>query len=586
MIKKASFFIRNLPPHQLFRLLNVYGLKYGRMRSRLFFKYYSCNWCGGVALVVYGLFIIFYKSSGSFMGDEATYSQIAKESLADNSYLTLHWKGSLWFEKPPVMIWLTALAFRFWEVSETAAHIFPGIFSILSATVVYFLGKDFFRSKLAGFFAGFIFLTSPIIFLYSRVNMLDIPVGMFLALGLLALWMVSSGDKKWWLVFWFSAGMAVMIKSAVGLLLFLMLAAAVIIFKKNEVLKNKFFGYGLFAFLAICAPWHIYMAAKFGSVFWQDYLGFHILERFTSPILPYPWEGNSWWAYFKLFFERSGIWIGIFLFGILSIFASYGLKFKKRSEFFAWIKESERQWIFLAIWFLAVFLPFFFARTKLPNYMVLAYFPLAVFAGGFLNYVFKSRNIKALATLSFLSLFNFLPSFRLRVSQFGEAHPLLPKIFIRYFSFDDGELLLSMFLGFLCVGMFFYFFRREPKYIAAFSGFVLFGMNTLVPFNPYRNEFIKKLGREISDISQNRPVELYAVMKPDQYSFHCVGAFYLPMRSKIENLGERRMEILPKSNSEERQLCFIERSFIDSNDITREAVLSYKEGAVVNCAVE
>ncbi len=520
------------------------------------------------------------------MGDEATYSQIAKESLADNSYLALHWKGMLWFEKPPLMIWLTALAFRLGGISETTAHIFPGIFSILSAAVLCFLGKEFFGSKLAGFLAGFVFLTSPIIFLYSRVNMLDIPAGMFLALGILALWKIFDGNEKWWLVFGFSAGMTVMVKSAAGLLPFLMLVAAVIIFRKHEILKNKFFVYGLAVFFAVCAPWHIYMTVRFGGAFWQDYLGFHILERFFSPILPYPWEGNSRWAYFKLFFERSGIWAGVFLFALAGTFAAYSFKLSRQPDIFLWIKKQKKRQLFLLIWFLAVFLPFFFAWTKLPNYMVLAYFPLAVFAGGFLDYAFRIKNVRALAVLSFLSLLNFLPSFRLRASEFGEAHPLLPKILIRYFNFSDGALLAMMFLGFLGVAIFFWFFRKKKKYILALSFFILISMNTLIPFNPYRNEFIKKLGSDIAKISQNQPVELYAVMKPDQYSFHCVGAFYLPMGSKIENLGKRRMEVMPKDYLKSKQLCFIEKSFMKNESMAREAVLSYENGAVMNCAVE
>lgn len=538
-----------------------------------------------LALVLYGLFIIFYKWTGSFMGDEATYSQIAKESLWRNDYWTLHWKGDLWFEKPPVVIWLTALAFRFWGISETSAHIFPGLFSILSATVLYFLGQELFKNKIAGFFSGFVFLTCPLIFLYSRVNMMDIPVGMFLSLSMLALWKILAGKEKWFLVFGISTGMAVMIKSVIGLLSFSILFLLVIIFKKRKVFLSRFFLWGVAGFLAISAPWHIFMTIKFGGVFWRDYFGFHIWARFFQPILPVPWENNDQLSYFKLFFERSGIWAWIFAVSIIAIWAAYFLQKAKEREWKSWIKNHRRQWIFLFGWLMIVFLPFFLAQTKLPNYMVLAYFPLAIIVGGFLGYIFQTGRLGSLLFLCLLSLFNFLPSWRLRVSDFGEAHLLFPKILIRYFNFSDKGLIAVMLTGFLGVAIIFYIFRKKPKYSLQFSLIIIMGMNLLIPFNPYRNEFIKKLGGDISALAQNQSVQLYSVMKPNQYSFHCVGAFYLPINSKIEKLGERQMDIEPKNKLDNKRLCFIEKSFIN-DEAVRNAILLYEEGAVVNCAIK
>ena len=85
------------------------------------------------------------------MGDEATYSQIAKEMLTDHSFFTLHWKQQVWLEKPPLIIWLTVLAFKFFGISETSAHIFPGIFGILSAInrlfIIYSSKTYHFRSQ-------------------------------------------------------------------------------------------------------------------------------------------------------------------------------------------------------------------------------------------------------------------------------------------------------------------------------------------------------------------------------------------------------------------------------------------------------
>lgn len=242
------------------------------------------------------------------MVDEATYSQIAKEALLKNSFLTPTWQQQPWFEKPPFIIWLTALSFKLFGVSETSAHLFPGIFGILSSIVLYKIGKELFKDSLAGFFAGFIFLTTPLILLYNRAVMMDIPVGFFISLSALAILKLTSKNKgAWWLVYFGAMGFGVLTKSIIGLLplTFLVFYA----FNKQSLafLKNKDFykGFGLFFIIAL--PWHIYMSLKFGLTFWNDYLGFHIWTRLNSQIFPYPWEDANNFGYLKLLLLRSNL---------------------------------------------------------------------------------------------------------------------------------------------------------------------------------------------------------------------------------------------------------------------------------------
>lgn len=552
---------------------------------------------GLVFLVFYAIFSMLYKAQGSFMGDEATYSQIAKESLYDHSYLALHWKRDLWFEKPPLMIWLTALSFKLFGVSEIAAHIFPGFLALASAAILYFLAADIFKNKWAGFFAGFVFLTSPLIHLYSRVNMMDIPAGTFIALACFSVWKIFQGKGRWWIALGLATGLAVMAKSVVGFFPFALLALASLfgplknIFKRKDVLK------GAICFLAVSAPWHIYMTARFGGRFWKDYLGFHIISRFFEPILPYPWEGNNPLAYFKLLGERSGIWIWLFIFLTLAvafIFAGGAKKVnenasklhkkKMETDFCSFAMKNKKGWVFLYIWFLAVFVPFLLARTKLPNYMVLAYYPFSVLAGGFLGYFFQKIKILPLFFLAAFSLLNFWPLFRWRASNFGEAHFLFPKILVRYFSFGDAALKVMSGAVFIAVVIFFLCFSKKQKYVGAFALAMVLGMNLLVPFAPLRNEFVKTFALEAGVWSKDKPINLHIIMNPDQYSFHCVGAYYLPFGSKIANLDKEKVRIVPKRNAEPDGMCFFEKDFLNE-DILKEAVLRYDEGALVGCRI-
>ncbi len=528
------------------------------------------------------------------MGDEAIYSQIAKESIARNSFLTFYWKGQLWFEKPPLMLWLTIASFKLFGISETSAHIFPGIFGILSSLVLYAIGKELFKNKLAGFLAGFVFLTTPIVLLYNRAAMMDIPAGFFISLCALAILKIKSKNKdSWWLVYFIALGLGVLTKSVVGLLplgffLFYLLTA-----KNLTFLRKKHFYLALCLFLLITLPWHLLMTAKFGVTFWNDYFGFHVWQRLNTQIFQHHWLDATNLGYLKLLFSRSGIWFWLFILFSLSIATnfliqqSYGLKSKISSQFMpflSWTRNNLSNLIFLIFWMLICLAPFFYAPTKLPNYMLLFFFPLSIFVGGFLAFLAEKR--LAMLLLSLFSLLNFLPIARLHASDFGEAHFLFPKLLIRFFNFNNKALLIFAF--FLAILFILFYIKSKSNLGLQFKkfAFILFiGLNILIPFNPLRNEFLKKLGQDISTLSNNQPVTFYYKMQPDQYSFDWVEAFYLPLDSKITNIGNQELTELSRDQKNNKPFCFIEKNFTEAINSSK-IISSYNEGFLVNCAVE
>lgn len=558
------------------------------MKERLAF--FLKNNCLLLLLILYGVFLIFYKWSGSLMGDESTYAQIAKEMLADRSFLIPHWKQTLWFEKPPLILWLTALSFKIFGTSETAAHIFPGIFGILSATTLYFTGLELFKSKKAGFFAGYVFLTTPIILLYDRALMMDIPVGFFISLSFLAILKIKNDkNSSWWLVFFISMAFGVLTKSIVGL--FPLIFLPILVFSKTrfDILRNKKTIAGLLLFIIIVAPWHMYMHLNFGSNFWNDYLGFHVWKRINVQIFQYPWENGSNFGYIKLLVLRTNLWFWLFLVLATTIIinsflwksaASKNIRFLT-TDFLSWLNNNRNNLLVLLFWTFSALIPFFISSTKLPNYMVLSLFPISILVGGFLVFLFKkSQNT---LFLSLLSLINLFPIFRLHASDFGEAHFFLPKIFIRFLNLDSFALeVIAIILAITLILL--YIKENDAKNLFKKISLTIFIAATMIiPFNPLRNEFIKKLGLDISNLSHSKPVKLYYKIKPDQYSFNCVGAYYLPIHSSIVALETRGSVPLSEKQPDEAIFCFTEKTFANKN-IIDNSILSYEEGFLTDCS--
>jgi 4-amino-4-deoxy-L-arabinose transferase-like glycosyltransferase len=284
-----------------------------------------------ILILLYSVFLICFKATGSLQGDESIYSQVARECLEKKSFLTLYWKNQAWFEKPPLLIWLTMISYSLFGISEISSHIFPGLFGILGVSIIYFFGKELFRNQQAGFLSAFILITTPLFFWSMRSNMMDIPVGTLIAISIFSVWRIFKGNRNWFLIFGISSGLAVLMKSIVGLYPLGFFLILILVYRKEKLLIGKEFIGSMLIFLAIVLPWHIIMTARYGGIFWNEYFGLHVIKRFTTPFLDSPWDRNRL-AYLNIFFERSGIWA--FIFVPLSIYSVKKFKQHKNELFF------------------------------------------------------------------------------------------------------------------------------------------------------------------------------------------------------------------------------------------------------------
>ncbi len=125
-------------------------------------------------LLLISAFVLFFRLSGSIVGwDEGIYSQIAKEGLLSNNWTDLHYRDQLWFEKPPLVIWLTMISYKIFGINEFAIWFFPVVFGIIGILGTYYLAEYLFNPKI-GFLSSLILLSIPHYVLMSRNNMTDI----------------------------------------------------------------------------------------------------------------------------------------------------------------------------------------------------------------------------------------------------------------------------------------------------------------------------------------------------------------------------------------------------------------------------
>ena len=118
--------------------------------------------------------------------DEGRYAEIAREMLELKDWVSPHLNYVLYFEKPPLMYWLTAASFAVFGQNEFAARFWCALFGVLTVGLVYLLGKAL-EERTHGTLVGrSILATSFLYFGLTQYLVLDMALTFWLTAALYA----------------------------------------------------------------------------------------------------------------------------------------------------------------------------------------------------------------------------------------------------------------------------------------------------------------------------------------------------------------------------------------------------------------
>lgn len=214
--------------------------------------------------------------------DEGRNARVGQEILATGDWVVPHFHGMPYLDKPILYFAAEAASLRAFGSNETAARLPSLLFAIATCVATWLLARRLHSSGTA--WASVVVLaTSPLFMLFARTVIFDIALTCFVTF---AFWFAVEGraGRRWGFpLFWVSAGLAVLTKGPVGLLLPILGGVLMLVgLGRPWRLRSLFHPIGIALFLATCLPWVLSMESRQPG-FLRYALLVETVERLTKP---------------------------------------------------------------------------------------------------------------------------------------------------------------------------------------------------------------------------------------------------------------------------------------------------------------
>jgi 4-amino-4-deoxy-L-arabinose transferase-like glycosyltransferase len=245
--------------------------------------------------------------------------EAARQMMVTGDWITPYFNGETRFDKPPLIYWLIAIAFRALGVNEWAARLPSAIAGLCLVSFCFYVlkrygiaaraKKEFLPVKnrlsspsqlwlTAGLGATMLAL-HPLTFFFGRLGYSDMLLSACFGGGLLAFFLgyaqpkTPKGQFRWYLTFYILIALAVLTKGPVGIVLpgLIILGFLFYLGKTREVLREMHWLRGIALVLALTVPWYVLVTLANGEAYIDSFFGVHNFERFTSVVNEHrgPW---------------------------------------------------------------------------------------------------------------------------------------------------------------------------------------------------------------------------------------------------------------------------------------------------------
>jgi 4-amino-4-deoxy-L-arabinose transferase-like glycosyltransferase len=316
---------------------------------------------------------------------DSVHAEAAREMVARHDWTTLYIDGLRYLEKAPLMYWTMAASYEVFGVKDWAARlpVILGVLALLLAT--YSLGKRTLGER-AGFWAAIVLTVSVGPYLFTRVLIPDMLIGLWLTLGF-DFFLRTLDDQTpsiascWGLAA--TAALNVLTKGLIGLVFPAAIIGVYLIFTGNlkHLLRMRPISSSV-VLLVIAAPWHIAAAIENPAAgqsrgfLWFYFVNEHFL-RYLGKRIPHDYDTVPLLVFWALVLLWLFPWSAFLVQALARVPHRW-------SEWRSGLNQRQRAMLLYAIWG-AVILLFFSFSTRQEYYAVPALPALALLIGGWLQ---------------------------------------------------------------------------------------------------------------------------------------------------------------------------------------------------------
>jgi 4-amino-4-deoxy-L-arabinose transferase-like glycosyltransferase len=289
--------------------------------------------------------------------------------------VTIRYQGLKYFEKPPLHLWMTALAFEAFGVGDWQSRLWVAVSGALGVVLTGLAAQRWFGG---GWLAALVLIGAPTWNIGSHFNSLDMGVSGALAGVLAALLVAQHPDnsvqtrRRWMWAAWAAMGVAVLTKGLIGIVLpGLALVGYTLLARDWALWRRLYLVSGTGVFLAVTAPWFLLVSHR-NPEFAQFFFIHEHWDRYTSSVHQ---RGAPAWYFVPQLLGGFAPWLGL-LPGMFRV-----LRRESRSH----TARAFRPLLFCAVWAVAIFAFFSASGSKLPGYILPVFPALAVLAAAALQ---------------------------------------------------------------------------------------------------------------------------------------------------------------------------------------------------------
>lgn len=315
-------------------------------------------------------FALFYLLPLTFHGlwipDEPRYAQIAQEMLLSGNWVSPHFMGIRYFEKPIAGYWMIAIGQALFGDNLFGVRIASAASTGLSIVLTYLMARRLWNDPRKSVAAALIYMSFGLIAGQAGYANLDPQFTFWVNLSFVAFWFAIDSPRAHhrlmsWGVVGLACGMGFMTKGFLAWLLPALIAVPYMIWQRRLGELMRYGPLAVVVAVAVCVSWVLKVNAQEPD-FWNFFFWNEHIRRFSADDAQH---ARPWWFYVPLLVVSSLPWAALLPTALLD----------------AWKHKRHAGIGFLLLWCVLPLVLLSFSRGKLPTYIMPCLLPLALLMG-------------------------------------------------------------------------------------------------------------------------------------------------------------------------------------------------------------